>query len=281
MEHAEKKALHYREAMSIIHELNSHFLMMQREDRDYFGGYEESLLENHQIYKHNIENELQKLSLMDLPANITAHSKDIKIHLDGYLKTFQELFELQNSLGVNPHHGDHGLLRSAAHQIEHVLSQHQQAHFLNQLLNLRRTEKDFMLNPSEAKRLYFNQLFQTFDKETSLTQYSENDAKILQIAKREYQTYFNNYADKAIKMGHKNSNGLIGELNIRASDLEKNIGRMMDTIIDLSNNTETSVQQHAKILSIIFPALVLLLGLVTCLTIFSKRAGKEMLQGHS
>ena len=276
VEFAEKKAFQSKEAMGITHNLHAYYLLMHRNERDYFSEHDTAFLENHQNYVKKIKHELNKIKEIPvLTSDVLQATTAIEIGLQTYLNTFNQLVQLQISAGINPNHGDYGLLRKAAHQIEHILAKQNQEIILNQLLNLRRVEKDFMLNPSQQQREAFKDLFQQFDKQTAHLNASPQSAATFQQAKQSYHTYFHQYAEKILYMGLSDTDGLFGDLYKEAMLLERQVERILQDFTELSKKTEKKAHVEAKVLSILFPVFILILTFFLFIILFYKQSNES------
>lgn len=278
MEYAESNASQLKEAMGITHNLYSNFLMMRRSEKDFFSDFDKMRIEDHAYYAKYITQEIQTIRTLKVQATETSKRlPEIENALKKYLHTFEQLVKLQTSLGINPNHGDYGKLRNAAHQIEHFLSQHHQESLLNHLLNLRRIEKDFMLHPSEDKLADFEILFKQFDEIPVLASYSPQQISAYIEAKKSYYSYFRNFSHKTLKMGLSDTSGLFGSLSKQADQLEQLIEALVESFVKLSDITEDEVRLEAKILSFVFPILVLSLAFLPFISLLSQRTKEPSL----
>lgn len=271
MDQAEEDAVTIKSAMNHIHQLSTSFSTLHKIDLTYLNHFDSQVLEARYRYRNIIEGHISQLNSISLPTSLSQHVLNLEPMLKSYTAAFEELVELQTNLGTNPQHGQHGILRKAAHNIEHILSQHKQEQLLNLLLNLRRAEKDFMLHPSKEKQRQFATLFQQFDTLTQPGDLPLTAQEKLDLAKKDYSHHFNYYANNIIRRGQLFSDGLFGKLNKEANKIESVINYLMSEIIRLSHDTEQTVQGKAKMLSIILPTCVLVFTLIAFVAVFFRR----------
>lgn len=272
LEYAETKAFQLKEAISLIHDTQSRFLMMHRSRNDYFDSFDQTHVAAYQRYGQMITQNIQKIRRFELTEGIQQATVSIDRGVQRNIQIFLALVELQNGIGINPNRGAYGALRNAAHKIEHIFSENQHAELLNQLLNLRRIEKDFMLEPSEQQYQRFIRQYPLFEALTKQQTYTVQDQRILEQAMGAYFHYFEDYAKKTMKMGIQVTDGLFGQLSMQEQQLENHIQYMMQSIIQLSNQTESSIHAQSKALAYFFPVLIIVLSLFIFTRLYSKRA---------
>lgn len=137
-----------------------------------------------------------------------------------YFDIFQSVVALQKRIGLNPKDGLYGELRGAVHEVETLLKANSRDTLLVEMLQLRRTEKDFMLRLDVKYQKSFNELVDKFVQEITASDLNSSTQSQLKVLLKTYQSKFNNLVAAQQELGLNLDEGLLGRMKtvVEASD---------------------------------------------------------------
>lgn len=279
IEYSEQQAFDSKKALHSTQKILSDFLMLRRYEKDYLSRHHPSYLENHKLQASQLRQELELLST----SSKSFESRQLKINkiqndLNLYLETFSEIEAILSKMGTSPHQGLYGELRKNAHQLEHILSEQKKQSGLNLLLLMRKTEKDFMLHPAQIQIDYFEAQLTGLQNYISATEMPQHEKTKLQDYLKNYQETFLNYAQFSLRKGGNEHDGFLGDLRKHAKNFETDISTLKQEIVKDSINTEYKAYSQARVLSLAFPLLVILLALVPFALNINKKEKEKLLK---
>ena len=210
------------------HEKN--FLFYKQEDAltSFTTGYKELL---------NTADELQVLmNELDIDSQ---QVETFKIQAKQYSDDFSNVVDLQKKIGLTSTSGLYGDLRAAVHEVESLLNKQGDYQLLSLMLQLRRSEKDFMLR-LDTKYLG------RFDETISQLQQKLLDANIDNAIKSQlesliptYQTAFHALVEAQVTLGVDLNSGALGEVrqSVEKSDATAN---------QIAQNTKIQVEKNIE-----------------------------------
>lgn len=175
-----------------------------------------------------------------------------------YRSKFFALVNLQTQIGLDENSGYQGRFREATHSLEKQFQQLRQDDFQVLLLQMRRSEKDFLLR----KNLDY------VDRETMLyQQLSAAISQSNQLNVQQQQTLLNTYQQSFMQLvsayqtiGLNHNLGLQGQFREQAHTLESQLTRVNDKLAVLISNAEQRVERISLVIMIITSlALIILL----------------------
>ncbi|MBU3003069.1 hypothetical protein [Paraglaciecola arctica] len=175
-----------------------------------------------------------------------------------YRSKFFALVNLQTQIGLDENSGFQGRFREATHSLETQFQQLRQDDLQVLLLQMRRSEKDFLLR----KNLDY------VDRETMLyQQLSSAISRSNQLNVQQQQTLLNTYQQSFMQLvsayqtiGLNHNMGLQGQFREQAHALESQLIRVNDKLALLISNAEQRVERISLVIMIITSlALIILL----------------------
>lgn len=210
------------------------FLRIEIHNNDFYKTRESQLLNERNNIAQQVKDQMRTLrnSMIANDFRIDHEFEIIDSLLTEYNQTFQQLTDRILIRGFKDF-GLEGEMRFQAHELEkqhHIIS-------LEDLLMLRRHEKDFMLRKEEMYLFQFNKLANALI--IQLTQENKNTALL-----EHYQEAFNSLASIDKEIGFDSSKGLLGVLNSQTNS----ISATLDQLIKLSNHRTQELVNNSGIL---------------------------------
>jgi methyl-accepting chemotaxis protein len=181
-----------------------------------------------------------------------------KKNLNDYKTIFNQVIALKVEIGLTPESGLYGDLRSAVKKVETVLSNNAEDALLVAMLQLRRSEKDFMLRRDIKYVQAFDNgvvrfLTQVQQSNLSFTQKEQLTADI-----KDYRINFNNLVDKEVLFGLSDKDGLMAELRDKIYQTDN------DTLV-LREQTLAEIANDKNQAFILGLSIFLLIAAVLCI----------------
>lgn len=180
---------------------------------------------------------------------------------DGYHLAFETLKKQKQSLGLTPVTGMYGQLRQAVHQAEKEIKAIENPALTAAMLMLRRHEKDFMLRHQVKYVRRFEQSFQTFTQQLSLSDTLDPSMKDkIQRPMLSYRNTFRQFVQVSREVGLNETEGALGQLNHQSQRLIQQLNQL---------HKETRAQIEALIASERRRAMILALLLCSGLSLLT------------
>lgn len=210
-----------------ISSLKSEVLSLRRDEKDFLARLDLKYVDRHQSNHNDINaltQDLQRIfSRHDIPTEaLTAFNQDLTLYSD----TFKNVVALNQEVGLTPKSGLYGTLRSAVHQVESLVKQHDEPSLMVAMLQLRRAEKDFMLRRSESYVAKFdagiNQFHQALAQSTVEAASQQNIAKLI----NQYNADFKELVSKERQLGLNITLGEMGELRQAVANTDSALNQL-------------------------------------------------------
>ncbi len=209
----------------------------------------------------------------DLPeAPINSFNRD----LASYRQLFAGVVKLQQEIGLDPKSGLYGELRSAVHNVESLVAEHNVPELMVLMLQLRRNEKDFMLRRDLSYLNKFDSNIERFNEalSASLLDYSVRN-NIEQLMSK-YQQSFKSLVAKEQQLGLDESKGMMGQLREAIFAKESSSTKLRELAIAKVENE----QQNSFMLGLaLFGLIALVLVISTVVIIRSIMGPVERITG--
>ncbi len=264
-------------AIQKVVELDKEVLSMRKNEKDFFGRQDLKYVEIHQQEAQATAQLMQELALIfkeyDLPeAPINSFNRD----LANYRQLFTEVVKLQQEIGLDPKSGLYGELRSAVHNVESLVAEHNVPELMVLMLQLRRNEKDFMLRRDLSYLNKFDSNIERFNEalSASLLDYSVR-SNIEQLMSK-YQQSFKSLVAKEQQLGLDESKGMMGQLREAIFATESSSTKLRELAIAKVENE----QQNSFMLGLaLFGLIALVLVISTVVIIRSIMGPVERITG--
>ncbi|MBO2562206.1 methyl-accepting chemotaxis protein [Shewanella algae] len=264
-------------AIQKVVELDKEVLSMRKNEKDFFGRQDLKYVEIHQQEAQATAQLMQELAVIfkeyDLPeAPINSFNRD----LASYRQLFAGVVKLQQEIGLDPKSGLYGELRSAVHNVESLVAEHNVPELMVLMLQLRRNEKDFMLRRDLSYLNKFDSNIERFNEalSTSLLDYSVRN-NIEQLMSK-YQQSFKSLVAKEQQLGLDESKGMMGQLREAIFATETSSTKLRELAIAKVENE----QQNSFMLGLaLFGLIALVLVISTVVIIRSIMGPVERITG--
>ncbi|MBO2672025.1 chemotaxis protein [Shewanella algae] len=264
-------------AIQKVVELDKEVLSMRKNEKDFFGRQDLKYVEIHQQEAQATAQLMQELAVIfkeyDLPeAPINSFNRD----LASYRQLFGGVVKLQQEIGLDPKSGLYGELRSAVHNVESLVAEHNVPELMVLMLQLRRNEKDFMLLRDLSYLNKFDSNIERFNEalSASLLDYSVR-SNIEQLMSK-YQQSFKSLVAKEQQLGLDESKGMMGQLREAIFATESSSTKLRELAIAKVENE----QQNSFMLGLaLFGLIALVLVISTVVIIRSIMGPVERITG--
>ncbi|WP_345864658.1 methyl-accepting chemotaxis protein [Shewanella algae] len=264
-------------AIQKVVELDKEVLSMRKNEKDFFDRQDLKYVEIHQQEAQATAQLMQELAVIfkeyDLPeAPINSFNRD----LVSYRQLFAGVVKLQQEIGLDTKSGLYGELRSAVHNVESLVAEHNVPELMVLMLQLRRNEKDFMLLRDLSYLNKFDSNIERFNEalSASLLDYSVR-SNIEQLMSK-YQQSFKSLVTKEQQLGLDESKGMMGQLREAIFATESSSTKLRELAIAKVENE----QQNSFMLGLaLFGLIALVLVISTVVIIRSIMGPVERITG--
>ena len=257
--YSESVLLELSTASNSIVEIEKKVLELRTEEKDFLHRADTVYIEK---FKHSMDDIVVymaevRVALEHQDMNVDALDH-FKKNLNDYKTIFNEIIALKVEIGLTPESGLYGDLRSAVKKVEIVLSDNAEDALLVAMLQLRRSEKDFMLRRDPK-------YIQAFDDGIArlLTQIQQSNIMFSQKEQltadvKDYQVNFKKLVDKEVLFGLTDEDGKMAELR-------EKIHQTDNDIVTLREETLAEIEHGKKQAFIIGLSIFLLIAAVLCI----------------
>ncbi|MDD8058937.1 methyl-accepting chemotaxis protein [Shewanella metallivivens] len=181
-----------------------------------------------------------------------------KINLNQYNVIFKEVVALKLAIGLTPETGLYGDLRAAVKKVETLLSQHNEEALMVNMLQLRRSEKDFMLRRDIKYVQAFDQGIISFLSQLQASSLTFDQKQEITADIKNYQVNFSNLVNKEMQFGLTDNDGIMATLRdtIHQTD-EDTIVLRQQTLAEISAGKNQAFVIGLSIFLLITVALII------------------------
>ena len=223
-QHTTTKLKTFHDVKLSISQIDVTMLTLRRNEKDFLARknlkYQNKFNKNFSILKERI------VTLKDdaIKANLdTQKITTLSESFDNYQKRFNDLVEMQKSLGLNKTDGLQGRLRSAVHDAEELVTALNNQLLRADILQLRRNEKDFMLRLNLKYLDKFDKSFAIFQEDLSSSQLSAAAKKEIEDSMAVYSKTFREYVNHNSRIGLNSEQGFQGDMRSSVHIAEENL----------------------------------------------------------
>ncbi|MGI2108096.1 methyl-accepting chemotaxis protein [Shewanella frigidimarina] len=257
--YSESVLLELSTASNSIVEIEKKVLELRTEEKDFLHRADTVYVEK---FKHSINDILTYMAEVrvvlehqDMNVDALDHLKN---NLNDYKTIFNEIIALKIEIGLTPESGLYGNLRAAVKKVETVLSDNAEDALLVTMLQLRRSEKDFMLRRDPKYIQAFDVGIARFLTQVQQSTLSFSDKEQLSADIKDYRVNFNNLINKEVLFGLSDEDGKMAELR-------EIIHQTDDDTIVLREQTLAEIELGKKQAFIIGLSIFLLIAAVLCI----------------
>lgn len=193
--------------------LETDMLMLRRNEKDFLARNE---LQYQNNFEQNYTHLQQRIGILS-KAVLDAGLDNMLVNQTGqaisnYHDSFMELVVLQQTIGLSPTSGLYGALRNAVHQAESEIATLNDPVLRADMLQLRRSEKDFMLRLDLKYLDAFNQEADSFLQLLTNSNHSLTKKQTIKTLIKEYDQAFNALVEASNQKGLNSTQGLLGAM---------------------------------------------------------------------
>jgi methyl-accepting chemotaxis protein len=181
-----------------------------------------------------------------------------------YQAQFARLVDLQDNIGLDENSGYQGYFRSATHALEDEFRRRNQTELQVQLLQMRRSEKDFLLRKRaeyiEQQSLRYEEL------SNAIKQSSNSDIQLLLPLLEDYQRGFSRLTAAYQTIGLDHNLGLKSSFRVQAQLVENQLRSLDQSLAERISKTEKQVERISLIIMGATSATLLLLLIKSFIT---------------
>ncbi|MDC2889455.1 hypothetical protein [Psychrosphaera algicola] len=225
------------QALVKVESLNSQVLMLRRNEKDFLARKELKYVDLFTKNSALLSKQIAELGVMTSDLGIKASELDTFAQISElYTKQFVEVSQFQQKVGLDSKDGLYGELRNAVHDVEDILNSNQTHRLLVDMLQLRRTEKDFMLRRDAKYLAVFDEQMTHFYKDIDNADLTGDTATRIKASLDIYKEKFLNLAKAEKAIGLNAQSGLLGQLRGTITQTE-------DSLSAIKSKLETSLEQ--------------------------------------
>ncbi|MGI2105700.1 methyl-accepting chemotaxis protein [Shewanella frigidimarina] len=257
--YSESVLLELSTASNSIVEIEKKVLELRTEEKDFLHRADTVYIEK---FKHSMDDIVVymaevRVALEHQGMNVDALDH-FKKNLNDYKTIFNEIIALKVEIGLTPESGLYGDLRSAVKKVEIVLSDNAEDALLVAMLQLRRSEKDFMLRRDPKYIQAFDDGIARFLTQIQQSNIMFSQKELLTADVKDYQVNFKKLVDKEVLFGLTDEDGKMAELREKIHQTDN------DTVT-LREETLAEIEHGKKQAFIIGLSIFLLIAAVLCI----------------
>jgi methyl-accepting chemotaxis protein len=257
--YSESVLLELSTASNSIVEIEKKVLELRTEEKDFLHRADTVYIEK---FKHSMDDIVVymaevRVALEHQGMNVDALDH-FKKNLNDYKTIFNEIIALKVEIGLTPESGLYGDLRSAVKKVEIVLSDNAEDALLVAMLQLRRSEKDFMLRRDPKYIQAFDDGIARFLTQIQQSNIMFSQKEQLTADVKDYQVNFKKLVDKEVLFGLTDEDGKMAELREKIHQTDN------DTVT-LREETLAEIEHGKKQAFIIGLSIFLLIAAVLCI----------------
>lgn len=184
---------------------------------------------------NNLQRKLVTLDDLLGDEKLSQRINDLSQHVQLYQQSFQRLVAAYEQRGLDENAGVYGDLRQATHELEDAIDAAGRTELLVTLLQIRRSEKDFMLRFKDKYIGKVNGLLDTLNNELA-------GQPQLQEKIASYRRDFGRYADLSQTIGLRSNMGIRKELGEMTVEMETTLASLDSTVTELLETEEARME---------------------------------------
>ena len=250
--------------VQLAQELNMHELELRKHEKNFLFYKQEDALTT---FEKEYSILLQKLDQLEASMNQLSMVEDIskveqfETFLKAYKNDFDNVVLLQKKIGLNPKDALYGKLRNAVHQVEELLNTQNDFQLITLMLQLRRSEKDFMLRFDTKYLARFNDDLESLQSKLANSTVNNNTKNDLNNLLSTYQNAFKTLVEAQVELGLDLDSGALGAMR---SSVDKSDSVVTQVVKSTKLKVQTSVSQ-AKTLAV---SIFIIAGIIVLVLVY-------------
>jgi|GEM_PF-343433 len=245
------------ETSQVLTQVETRKLDLRRFEKDFLSrldtGYQNRFFTTYDTFSANLATLTQLLKGADLDDDLETFRQRMQV----YRQTFEDVSTLRIQLGLDENTGLRGHLRQTAHAAEEQVRATLDADMLNDLLMLRRHEKDFLLRLDPKYRERFQQQMVQINQQIEIA-LLQDEAETLKGLLNTYAQDFYHMMDSYTQLGLSVDQGLMGQMRTAVKSTD-------DILIDIEQHLEEMIADEEERLLLIALIAVVAFILATCI----------------
>ncbi|NMR24988.1 methyl-accepting chemotaxis protein [Pseudoalteromonas sp. NEC-BIFX-2020_015] len=250
--------LKLNETIQYAEELDIHELSMRKFEKNFLFYKQEEDLALFENEYQQLEAKISKLKAVTDELGVPNKEVDqFKILAERYYQDFNTVVVLQREIGLHPKDALYGELRGAVHQVETLLKERENYELLSLMLQLRRSEKDFMLRFDLKYLDKFNDITELLNKKIAQAGFDSGYQSQLTNLLGSYQTKFDALVQAQVALGLDLNSGALGKMKSSVKESDAVVSKITSDI-KLQVEKQASDAQMFAIIIFIFASIIVM-----------------------
>ncbi|MBB1294466.1 MAG: methyl-accepting chemotaxis protein [Pseudoalteromonas rhizosphaerae] len=252
--------LKLNETIQYAEKLDIHELSMRKYEKDFLFYKQESSLELFDQEYEQLQIKIKKLAQLSAELDIaTVQVEQFAVLAKQYNDDFQKVVQLQKKIGLHPKDALYGELRDAVHKMETLLDKQDNYHLLTLMLQLRRSEKDFMLRFDLKYLTRFEDGVSELERQIRNENLASSDQSELLRLLAIYKSKFKSLVDEQVALGLDLGSGALGKMRDSVKQSDDLVTLITTATKQQVESTAAKTQMLAIIIFIVASLLVMIL----------------------
>ncbi len=252
--------LKLNETIQYAEKLDIHELSMRKYEKDFLFYKQESSLELFDQEYEQLQIKIKKLAQLSAELDIaTVQVEQFAVLAKQYNDDFQKVVQLQKKIGLHPKDTLYGELRDAVHKMETLLDKQDNYHLLTLMLQLRRSEKDFMLRFDLKYLTRFEDGVSELERQIRNENLASSDQSELLRLLAIYKSKFKSLVDEQVALGLDLGSGALGKMRDSVKQSDDLVTLITTATKQQVESTAAKTQMLAIIIFIVASLLVMIL----------------------
>ncbi|MGB6138786.1 MAG: methyl-accepting chemotaxis protein [Pseudoalteromonas rhizosphaerae] len=252
--------LKLNETIQYAEKLDIHELSMRKYEKDFLFYKQESSLELFDQEYEQLQIKIKKLAQLSAELDIaTVQVEQFAVLAKQYNDDFQKVVQLQKKIGLHPKDALYGELRDAVHKMETLLDKQDNYHLLTLMLQLRRSEKDFMLRFDLKYLTRFEDGVSELERQIRNENLASSDQSELLRLLAIYKSKFKSLVDGQVALGLDLGSGALGKMRDSVKQSDDLVTLITTATKQQVESTAAKTQMLAIIIFIVASLLVMIL----------------------
>ncbi len=222
-------------ASELRESVHNSLLQLRRAEKDFLLRMDKSYAEKLDQQADVTKKRLEQLNALVNDKTSSQLITQLENQVERYRQNFERLVNAFQQRGLDENSGAYGALRSATHELEEAIDTAGRTELLVTLLQVRRSEKDFMLRFDDKYLGRVEGLLDELKKELSAT--PELASKV-----DAYRRDFDRYATRSKEIGLDEESGIKGEVRDVASNMEASLDQLDKQLSDLLQSRQATMK---------------------------------------
>jgi len=249
------------QASVLIRDISSGMLTLRRNEKDFLARlnlkYRDKYNDNYESLQNNLEQLQKELNTRRVELRSI---NDLNTVFAKYRRSFLNIVNQQQTLGLHPNDGLYGRLRQAVHEVESIVGAQKNHLLMKDMLMLRRREKDFMLRQDIKYTDKFSKDLAVFHSDLQQSSIAADRKLQIQGFMASYERDFMAFVDASQVKGLNSGEGLHGQMRANVHQSEQRL-KTAQQVLNKRLIKEKSSYQTRYTLTVLSIAAMMIAGL--------------------